>query len=79
MEFPNPSSIEMSKKTPPDIEYFYGFIDHNIKVECKSRPERFALEKWGPDFAHKHVEGVVREVKTDRKTLEPLLLCTFRL
>jgi len=44
-------------------DYFNEFNGHEIQVECKSWPERFARAEWGPNFAEKCTPGEIRNVK----------------
>ena len=50
---------------------------HEIQVEYKSWPERFARAEWGPNFAEKWTPGEIRNVKLNRKTNTPVFTVYF--
>ena len=58
-------------------DYFNEFNGHEIEVECKSWPERFARAEWGPNFAEKCTPGEIRNVKMNRKTNTPVFTVYF--
>ena len=60
----------------PD-DYFNEFIDHEIKVECKSWPECSTRADWGTNFAKKCTPGNIWNVKTNRKTNTPVFTVYF--
>jgi hypothetical protein len=58
--------------------YFDDFIGHSVYVDCKSWPEKFAIQQWGPMFGTKTTMGLITKVKYMRQTKKPMFEVYFK-